>query len=129
MRLLLDTHALLWMLGETHRLSDDVRTRLSDRSNELVVSAASAWELGIKYRSGKLPSAGALLESYADTLARIRATELPMTSRHTLLAGRLQWPHKDPFDRVLAAQSILEGISLVTYDRVFLPFPGVQTIW
>jgi PIN domain nuclease of toxin-antitoxin system len=128
-RLLLDTHTLLWALGQSHRLSAEVRDRLGDRSNELVISAATPWEIATKYRKGKLPAGESVVRAYPDQLLRFGATELPITSRHTLAAGMLEWDHNDPFDRVLAAQSIIEGIPLVTDDRAFRTLPGVQVIW
>jgi len=128
-RLLLDTHVLLWALRAPVRLSPTVRSHLDDRRNELVISAATPWEIATKYRTGKLPAGEPVVTAYADQLWRFGATELPMTSRHTIAAGMLDWAHKDPFDRVLAAQSIVEGIPLVTDDRVFRTLPGVQVIW
>ena len=129
MRLLLDTHALLWAITEQDRLSPAVRDRLLDRRNELVVSVATPWEIAIKYRMGKLPAGESIISAYPDALAELGAVELPMTSRHSITAGLLPWDHKDPFDRILAAQSIVEDLSLVTSDRVFEGLPGVRAIW
>ena len=127
--LLLDTHALLWALTDPNRLSDDVRTTISDPSTELAVSAASAWELATKNRVGKLPQADALLARYADHLDRLGARPLPISTSHALLAGRLEWDHRDPFDRMLAAQAILDDLALVTCDDAFRTLPGVRTWW
>jgi PIN domain nuclease of toxin-antitoxin system len=128
-RLLLDTHVLLWALRVPGRLSPTVRRSLDDRRNELVISAATPWEIATKFRKGKLPAGEPVIAAYSEQLWRFGATELAVTSRHTIAAGLLDWDHNDPFDRILAAQSIIEGIPLVTDDRAFRTLPGVQVIW
>lgn len=127
-RLLLDTHVLLWALRDPGRLSAATAVLLRDRANELIVSAATAWEIATKHRIGKLPGAAGLLLAYSDNLRRLGATELPMTSRHALAAGQLDWDHRDPFDRMLAAQSVIEGLTLVTADPAFSAIPGVPVL-
>jgi PIN domain nuclease of toxin-antitoxin system len=129
MKLLLDTHVLLWALGRPDRLSTRSRDLIEDPANELLVSAASAFELSTKHRLGKLPQAGALLLAYPETLAQLGANELAMLGRHAIVAGRLEWEHRDPFDRMLAAQSILEGVPLVSSDSEFRALSGVHVIW
>ena len=129
MRLLLDTHAVLWAFNHPDRLSPRAHAAIEDRSNELVCSAVTPWEIATKHRSGRLPEARPVLEAYPEYLDRLGAHELPMTSRHGILAGRLEWGHRDPFDRMLAAQSILEALPLVTSDRVFATLPGVDVLW
>lgn len=128
-RLLLDTHALLWVLLEPARIPTATLDRIRDADTELVVSAASAWEIGTKFRLGRLGAAEPVVQGYTDHLARLRAVELPISSRHALTAGTLTWDHRDPFDRVIAAQCMLESIALVTADRELGAFPGVQAIW
>jgi PIN domain nuclease of toxin-antitoxin system len=128
-RLLLDTHALLWALLEPPRLSAAAAALIRDPANEVLVSAATAWEIATKIRLGRLPHAGAVVAAYAAHLARLRADELPVRAHHALLAGRLLVAHRDPFDRMLAAQATLEGALLVTIDPVFGQFPDVQTRW
>jgi PIN domain nuclease of toxin-antitoxin system len=100
---LLDTHTLFWLDTEPERLSPNALARLGDRSTPVYISAMTAWELGIKVSLGKMPAARPLIEHYHETLARYGFHELPFTSTHALLASRLQWEHKDPFDRALAA--------------------------
>jgi len=95
----------------------------------LVVSAVSAWEIATKHRLGKLPQADALVGAYAHHLDRLGAERLPVTEDHALLAGRLPWPHRDPFDRMLAAQAMTESIPLVTNDSAFESIPSVARIW
>lgn len=129
MRLLLDTHVLWWAFSEPRRLSDVSRAVIFDSRTEILFSPVTPWELATKHRKGRFPEVGALLEAFPESAARIRATELPVASRHGLLAGRLEWEHRDPFDRLLAAQSILEGARLVTADRAFSTLPGVDIFW
>lgn len=129
MRLLLDTHALLWALADPGRLSDVALATIQDRRNDVWVSAASAWEVATKFRLGKLPDAQALILGYAEHLETLGAAELPVSSRHALDAGSLQWTHRDPFDRILAAQAIVESAALVTVDPVFADLPGLRRLW
>jgi PIN domain nuclease of toxin-antitoxin system len=127
-RFLLDTHALLWAVGEPARLSARSRELLTDGTNELVVSAASAWEVATKSRLGKLPGAKHLLDAWADSLRRLRAEPAPVEHPHALRAGGYLVAHRDPFDRLLAAHAEIEGIPLLTADPAFSTFP-VTTIW
>jgi PIN domain nuclease of toxin-antitoxin system len=128
-RLLLDTHALLWALLEPARLSADASALIRHPANDVLVSAATAWELATKRRLGRLPQAGAVVAAYDAHLTRLRADELPVRSQHALLAGRLPVAHRDPFDRMLAAQAIFEGVVLVTLDPAFGQFADLQTRW
>ncbi len=128
-RVLLDTHALLWTLLDPGRLPDTVLAQVRDPRTDLLVSAASAWEIATKHRLGKLDQATAVVSGYPDHLVRLRATELPITSHHALIAGGLRWDHRDPFDRMIVAQAMTESVPVVTADRVLLDFPGIRTIW
>jgi PIN domain nuclease of toxin-antitoxin system len=127
--LLLDTHALLWALLEPDRIPEPTRAHLGQASTDLVVSAASAWEIATKYRLGKLDGAAAVVHGYRDHLARLRARELPITAHHALTAGLLTWSHRDPFDRVIAAQAMIESLPLVTADNALSAFPGLRIVW
>lgn len=129
MRLLLDTHVLIWMLGHPNRVPATATALLRDQGNELVVSAVTAFELATKYRIGKLPQAHRVVMAYRDMLRSVGATELSISSHHGLVAGQLTWGHRDPFDRLLAAQSITEHLPLVTSDPVFATVGGVRTVW
>jgi PIN domain nuclease of toxin-antitoxin system len=128
-RLLLDTHTLLWALSKRTRLSLEVLALLSDPRNELIVSAASAWEIATKHRIGKLPAVEGLLATWGTTMARLGAIRLPVTDEHALLAGGLDWGHRDPFDRMLAAQSLVEQAPLVSGDEAFFSVEGLDLIW
>jgi PIN domain nuclease of toxin-antitoxin system len=127
--LLLDTHALLWTLLDPDRIPGRTLARIRDAGTDLVVSAASAWEIATRYRSGKLDDAAAVVHGYLDHLARLRARELPITSHHAVTAGLLTWPHRDPFDRVIAAQCMIESLPLVTADPALAALPGLRIVW
>lgn len=114
---LLDTHVFLWLLGDPGRVPHGARNDLADPDNRLLVSSVSATEVATKNRLGKLPGVGDLLFGWEQRVASLRAEELALSSRHALLAGSLPWPHRDPFDRLLVAQSVVEDAVLVTADR------------
>lgn len=128
-RVLLDTHALVWALTEPARLSNNARAVIASSGTALFVSAASAWEIATKHRLGKFPEADALILGYGEHLRRLGAAALPVTSRHALAAGSLTWSHRDPFDRMLAAQSVLESLPLITVDAAFDDCVGVRVVW
>jgi PIN domain nuclease of toxin-antitoxin system len=123
MKLLLDTHLLLWAAGQPERLSPAARALLDDQQNELLFSPANLWEIAIKRQLNRddfrvdprLLYRGLLDNAYS---------ELPITSEHTIAIDSLPPIHKDPFDRILIAQSIAEGILLLTADPVVAQYPG-----
>lgn len=127
--LLLDTHALLWTLLEPSRIPSATLGRIRDAGTELLVSAASAWEIATKFRLGKLDGAEAVVHGYPEHLARLRARELPITGHHAITAGMLTWDHRDPFDRVIATQCMLESIPVATADRALASFPALRVVW
>jgi PIN domain nuclease of toxin-antitoxin system len=131
MKLLLDTHAVIWWTGSAadHRkISGTVRERIENETNDILVSSATAWEMAIKAQSGKLRIDSDILDNYDTRLAALGWITLPILPRHALAAPRLPGGHKDPFDRMLAAQALVEGLTLATVDRHFAAF-GVSTIW
>jgi PIN domain nuclease of toxin-antitoxin system len=116
LRLLLDTHAWLWWLGDDRRLGRRARQVLANPRSEVWVSAASSWEIAIKEALGKLRLQKADLEAEISANGFL---ELPIRTRHALVAGRLAPVHEDPFDRMLVAQAQVEELSVVTSDPVF----------
>lgn len=128
MRLLVDTHALAWWYLADPRLSAPARAAMLDKQNDVLVSPISAWEIATKYRSGKWPEAAQLATGFRDLVNADGFGRLPLNEVHALHAGRFPQPHRDPFDRMLAAQCEIEGLTLVTRDPVFTAF-GCRTIW
>jgi PIN domain nuclease of toxin-antitoxin system len=128
MRLLLDTHALLWWWTGDSRLSKTAVQVISDQNNEIFVSAASVWEITTKYRNGKLPEAARLLPGIDHHIARSRFSELPVSIAHAEMAGSFESQHRDPFDHILIAQAKLEAMPIVSADRVFESF-AIPIIW
>lgn len=128
MKALLDTHALLWWLADDPSLSAIAIARIDDPTCEIMDSAASVWEICTKHRIGKLPTAGPIAEQLPLMLRRLHFTPLAISVEHGQLAGRLTGAHKDPFDRMLAAQAILEGVPLVTSDAA-LGQLGCEILW
>jgi len=123
MRLLLDAHTLLWWLEESPSLSAEAYEAIAEPDNDVVVSAATVWELEIKRATGKLEAPGQLVR-------RITAEKfepLPITLEHGAGAGKLPLHHSDPFDRMLIAQAQIEGLTLVTRDPRFAPY-AVMTL-
>ena len=128
MRLLLDTHALIWALAASDRLSRTAHDAIASLDNEILVSAASAMEIATKARLGKLPEAEALAREFEAALAAADYVGLPISVSHAAHAGRLAIAHKDPFDRLLIAQAQIERVPLVSNERLFDAF-GVERLW
>lgn len=128
MRLLLDTHALLWWLDGDRRLSLKARRAIANESNGILVSAASAWEITTKARLGKLPGALDVAADVAGCVASQSFSPLDITLLHAQRAGSLTGPHRDPFDRMLIAQGQLEDVAVVSGDEVFDHY-GVRRFW
>lgn len=127
MRLLLDTHALLWWIGDDARLPASVDLLVEDEAAEVYVSAASAWEIAIKARSGKLDP-GPLLPGFGAEIERQGFMPLSITPDHAERAGLLAPVHADPFDRMLVAQAQAENLRLVSNERIFDRY-GVVRVW
>jgi PIN domain nuclease of toxin-antitoxin system len=127
-RYLIDTHVLLWWLFNDPRLSKRARQIISNKVNTILVSSASAWEISTKFRLGKLSGAENLVKDLPDLLRKARIDVLPINLRHALLSGSLVNDHRDPFDRMLAAQTIIEDLPLVTSDKVFIDF-SLKIVW
>ena len=128
MRLLLDTHAFLWWLAGSRRLSADARAAIEDDANDVLVSAATAWEIAMKHRLGKLPQAGLLARDVPGAIAGQRFAELAITVDDAQRAGQLPGPLRDPFDRMLIAQAVVHGLALVSTEAVFDGY-GMNRLW
>ena len=128
MKLLLDTHALLWWLADDARLSKAARHAIADPERTVYSSPASAWEIATKHRIGRLPGARELLADFSGILVRAKLEELPITTKHAVLAGTLTGAHRDPFDRMLAAQALCEGLEVVTMDDAIGTL-GARCLW
>lgn len=128
MKLLLDTHALIWWLAGDEALSQRAREAIDDEANSIVVSAASAMEVATKFRIGKLPDAALLAQDFEAIIADQGFAELAISVHHARLAGEMNIAHKDPFDRLLIAQAQSEDMVLVSNEALFDGF-AVQRLW
>jgi PIN domain nuclease of toxin-antitoxin system len=128
MRILLDTHTLLWWMTDDDHLSETANRLIAQQENRPFVSAVSAWEIATKYRLGRLPAAANLVQNFVSELSSKRIDILPVTAEHGLRAGLLPGTHKDPFDRMLIAQSLMEEFPIVSNDRAFDEY-GVRRLW
>ena len=128
MRLLLDTHTFLWWVADASELSAKARKAIAQPRNECLVSVASCWEIAIKTSLGKLEISGNVERFFPEQLAANRFRELGIEVRHVARATRLPFHHRDPFDRLLAAQALEEGLTMVSADPVFRRY-GVRRVW
>ena len=128
MKLLFDTHALLWLIDGDDRLSDTARQVYLDRANDLYVSAASMWEIGIKIGIGKLTLAEGWSTAIAREMEANAIRSLPIELAHCARLSSLPFHHRDPFDRMLVAQALIEGMALLTADHALTAYE-VDCIW
>jgi PIN domain nuclease of toxin-antitoxin system len=119
MKLLLDTHTVLWVMLGSPQITRPAQIALRDLENKAYVSVVSVWEAATKFRLGKLPIAAPLVSNPRIALQQMKLEILPLELEHAHLAGSMSAVHKDPFDRMLAAQALLEGLTLVSNDAVF----------
>ena len=127
MKILLDTHVLLWWLEGESKLSRRARNVIQNQETTVLVSAVSAWEIAIKSEGGKL-EAGPLVVDFHGELEREGFSELPISAQHAIRAGLLNGPHRDPFDRMLIAQAQAENVPMISKDKLFDDY-GVRRIW
>jgi PIN domain nuclease of toxin-antitoxin system len=127
-QLLLDTHTFLWWLSGDTGLSTSARTAIADEANGVFVSAASVWEITTKHRVGKLPGVAAIVSDLTSVIADQGFVGLAISLRHGQVAGTLPGPHRDPFDRMLIAQAMLENLVLVSNEQPFDAY-GVGRLW
>jgi PIN domain nuclease of toxin-antitoxin system len=128
MRALLDTHTLLWWLSDNPTPSSAVRDLIADPTNEIYVSPASVWEIANKYAKGKLPSAEAIVHDLPSIISQEDFRHLLITSQHMVKSVFLASDHKDPFDRILAAQAIVEDMPICSVDPM-LSALGATSLW
>ena len=128
MALLLDTHAFLWWLAGDRRLSAKAKKAISDPDRAVYVSAASAWEIATKFRLGKLPGAKIIADNIGGAIASQAFLPLSVSVVHAQRAGLLESVHRDPFDRMLIAQALAEGLTLVSNEELFDAY-GVSRHW
>jgi PIN domain nuclease of toxin-antitoxin system len=128
MRLLLDSHALVWWLAGDETLSLEARAAIGDTSNEVFVSAVSSWQIATKHRVGQMPRAGFLTGDSGSIVAEQGFTELPLSIRHAQVAGSLPALNPDPFLRALVAQAIVSELVVVS-DRAAFDTYGVARLW
>jgi len=127
-RLLLDTHAFLWWLAGEAALTRKARMTIAAEDTEVFVSAVSAWEIATKFRLGKLPEAAPVATDIAAAVAAEGFSELALSLAHAARAGSLSGQHRDPFDRMLIAQAMLDDFTLVSNERAFDMY-GVKRLW
>ena len=128
MRILLDTHTLIWWMTDSPHLSRSARESIAKAGNDALVSAVSAWEIATKVRLGRLPAAADLVQNFVADLELRQIAVLPVTAEHGIRAGLLPGPHKDPFDRMLIAQAQAEGVPIVSNDEALDGY-GVRRVW
>lgn len=127
MNVLLDTHTLLWLVSTPSDVDASALAVIADPNTSVWVTAASAWEIAIKTRLGRLDGE-ALLSAWADIMADMSTTELPIESADAIIAGRLPWEHKDPFDRVIVAQALRRNLTIATRDSKILEATLTHTL-
>ncbi|MGV3478526.1 MAG: type II toxin-antitoxin system VapC family toxin [Sphingobium sp.] len=128
MKLLLDTHAILWWWSDDPALPPSARAVIEDAGNEIFVSAASAWEVATKFRLGKLPGYEEAIGQYDALMVANGFHHLPISEKHAIGAGSFPQPHRDPFDRMIAAQAHIEGMAVVSRDPALAEF-GCRLLW
>lgn len=121
--MLLDTHIFLWWLFDDPKLPTGIRRFVKDKNNTIFVSAASVWEIATKFRLGRLPEAAEVAKNVPEWITRAGFESMPVTAEHAQLAGDWNLSHRDPFDRMLAAQAKLEKMPLATVDILLKDFP------
>lgn len=127
-RYLIDTHVLLWWLDGDRRLARKPRALIGSEDNDILVSAASVWEITTKARIGKLPGALEVADDVPACVASQGFSPLPISFAHAQLAGNLPGPHRDPFDRMLIAQAQIERVAILSIDPAFDGY-AVKRIW
>ncbi|MCL2224737.1 MAG: type II toxin-antitoxin system VapC family toxin [Defluviitaleaceae bacterium] len=126
---LLDTHTFLWAVRGSDKLSETAIKIIEDVNVKVFVSAVSAYEIMNKYRMGKLAEFDDIAKNYLDFVKRLGVDSLPISEKHAHFAGEFEWTHRDPFDRLLAAQAFSNNLTLITSDTVFAELAWVKVLW
>jgi PIN domain nuclease of toxin-antitoxin system len=121
--MLLDTHIFLWWLFDDPKLPAGIRDYVKDANNRIYISAASVWEISTKFRLGRLPQAKSVAKNVPEWIIKAGFQPLSITPEHAQLAGAWKIAHRDPFDRMLAAQARIEDLPLATVDTMLSSFP------
>lgn len=128
MDLILDTHALVWVLQGHVRIGRSQAALIGDPANRIFITPVSVHEIANKHRLGRMPEAAPILKLAEDDFAAFDWLHLPLTVQHARLAGELDHPHRDPFDRLIAAQSIVENVPVMTVDAAIGEL-GAKVVW
>ena len=126
---LLDTHTFLWAVRGSPNLSDTAARIIEDVNLQVFVSSVSAYEIMNKHRIGKLPEFDDVAKDYFNFIKRLEVDSLPVNEQHAHFAGKFEWLHRDPFDRLLAAQAVTDNLTLLTNDPVFQELSWVNVLW
>ena len=126
---LLDTHTFLWAVRGSSNLSDTTVKVIEDINVQIFVSAVSAYEIMNKHRLGKLPGFDDITKDYFNFVKKLGVDSLPISEQHAHLAGNFEWTHRDPFDRLLAAQAITDNLILLSNDPAFQELSGIKVLW
>ncbi|MCL1884401.1 MAG: type II toxin-antitoxin system VapC family toxin [Defluviitaleaceae bacterium] len=126
---LLDTHTLLWAVRDEMKLGKNAFSIIENINNQLFVSAVSVYEIVYKHQLGKLSEYDYFAENFFDIISKLNAKELPLNMNHAHFAAKLKWAHRDPFDRLLAAQAFVENLTLLTNDPMFEELPNITITW
>jgi len=128
-KLLIDTQCWLWWFAQPERLSEKTIAHIADETNEVWLSVASVWEIGIKVAIGKLPLPEPIDSYISSRMVQLKARSLEITATHALRAAALPLHHRDPFDRMLIAQAQLDNLTLVSTDIMFRQYNDVNILW
>jgi PIN domain nuclease of toxin-antitoxin system len=126
---LLDTHTFLWAVRGSPNLSDTAVKIIENMSVQVFVSAVSAYEIMNKHRIGKLSEFDDIVKDYFGFVKKLDVVSLPVSEQHAHFAGKFEWSHRDPFDRLLAAQASADNLTLITNDPAFQGLPWINVLW
>jgi PIN domain nuclease of toxin-antitoxin system len=126
---LLDTHTFLWVALDDSKLSNTAKKAISDKNADIFASPVTAYEILNKHRIGKLPEYAYVAENFLEVFYKLAAKESLVSIEHFHFAAKFEWSHRDPFDRMLAAQAKIENMTLITNDPAFNDLPWLSKLW